>query len=90
MRDLIGRECACDFALPSTDWPIPGYPAWVIVVDVDMPMVLLKSRHGGDAIWISASIIKTLRPVSRRKEPGRRHWYELTMPQLIARIFPPK
>ena len=61
MKELIGRVCTCDFNLPDLEWPIPGYPAWVRVLDVDMPMVKLSSFHGGDVMWVNASIIKIIR-----------------------------
>ncbi len=60
MKALIGRECCCIFNLPGTEWPIEGYPAWVIVVDVDMPMICMKSKWAGRPIWVNASIIKTI------------------------------
>jgi hypothetical protein len=60
MNELIGKVCWCDFDLPSHDWPMPGFPAYVVVQGVDMPMVKLCSRWGGQAVWVNASIIKKI------------------------------
>lgn len=61
MTELIGKRCACVFALPPHEWPIPGYPAWVRVLDVDMPMVKLSGSAGGAATWVSATLIASIR-----------------------------
>jgi hypothetical protein len=60
VKELIGQRCACVFDLPHTEWPISGYPAWVVVVAVDMPMVCLKSDFGHTPIWVNAATIKTI------------------------------
>ncbi len=60
MKELIDHECCCVFNLNPHDWPIAGYPAWVIVDDVDMPMIKMRSR-GGSPMWVNAAIIKTIR-----------------------------
>lgn len=60
MKELIGYECSCVFSLPFNDWPIEGYPAWVKVVAVDMPMICLQSIHAGKPIWMHCSIIQTI------------------------------
>lgn len=65
VKDLIGKECTCVFNIPPEDWPIEGYPAWVIVDDVDMPMVCMRSKFSGPSIWVNASIIKTIRATDR-------------------------
>lgn len=71
MKELIGWECCCVFNLPSIEWPIAGYPAWVVVDDVDMPMVKMRSRHGGEAMWLNASIIKTISKERREVKPRK-------------------
>lgn len=63
MKDLIGRECQCVFNLPFSEWPIAGYPAWVIVDDVDMPMVKMRSTFSGAPMWLNSAIIKTISAV---------------------------
>lgn len=60
MKNLIGKKCRCVFDLPHTEWPISGYPAWVEVLDVDMPMVCMKDAFAGKPMWVNASIIKTI------------------------------
>lgn len=61
MNELIGKECSAVFSLPSWEWPIAGYPARVVVEDVDMPMVKLRGYWGKEKIWVNASIIQTIR-----------------------------
>lgn len=58
LRELIGHRCCCVFNLPSSDWPFKGYPAWVYVDDVDLP--LLKLRSYGAPRWVSAACILTI------------------------------
>jgi hypothetical protein len=58
--ELIGEECKCIFSLPANEWPIEGYPAWVVVQGVDMPMINMRSKFGGQPIWINVNIIKTI------------------------------
>jgi hypothetical protein len=60
MQELIGKECQCVFNLPASDWPISGYPAWVIVDAVEMPMIKMRSTYAGKPIWVNASIIKSI------------------------------
>lgn len=60
MAELIGKECRCVFDLPAVDWPIPGYPAWVIVDAVDMPMLKIRSKFAGQPFWINVSAIRSL------------------------------
>lgn len=62
LRELIGRSCRCVFNLPDSEWPFPGYPAWVRVLDVDLPLVKLASSHydGGRHVWMLAALIKTI------------------------------
>lgn len=58
LRELIGHRCRCVFNLPSSDWPFEGYPAWVYVDDVDLPLIKLRSY--GDPRWVSAATIQTI------------------------------
>ena len=60
MKKLIGKECGCVFDLPSFDWPVDGCPAWVVVVDVDSPMIELRSKFGGNTFWINMDKIKKI------------------------------
>lgn len=60
MNELVGKACRCEFSLPFTEWPIPGFPAWVIVDAVDMPMVKMRSRHAGAPFWINSAYIKII------------------------------
>jgi hypothetical protein len=75
MKELIGRLCECVFLLPGNEWPIQGYPAWVIVEDVDMPMVKMCSKFGGKSIWVNVDVIKTIHQEAtvtyERREPGK-------------------
>lgn len=59
MNELVGKDCCVIFSDKHTDWPFPGYPAWVTVLAVDMPMVKLAPRHSGGygAKWINAARI---------------------------------
>lgn len=57
MEKLIGKKCRCEFDLPHTQWPIEGFPAWVVVISVSMPLVEMKSAFGGLPMWINASKI---------------------------------
>lgn len=71
MKELIGWECCCVFNLPHTDWPIAGYPAWVVVDAVDMPMVKMRSRFGGNPMWLHTSLIKTISKDKREEKPRK-------------------
>jgi hypothetical protein len=72
MRDLIGKECACTFIEPYESWPFSGWPAWVVVTDVALPMVRMHSIFGGEVHgnpqWVSTHIIKTIRAVGKYSE----------------------
>lgn len=61
MMDLLGKRCACVFNLPMLDWPIPGSPAFVRVLDVSMPMVKMVSDFGGEPMWVNAAVIRTIK-----------------------------
>lgn len=65
MNELIGHECRCVFNLPPNEWPIEGYPAFVIVDAVDMPMVKMRSKFSGVPMWVNAATIKTIRSVRK-------------------------
>jgi len=60
LKDLIGKTCRLEFALPAIEWPISGFPAWVIIESVDMPLVKMCSSHGGSSVWVNAGLIKTI------------------------------
>jgi hypothetical protein len=57
MDKLIGKECGCEFDMPSHAWPVPGSPAWVMVLAVSMPMIEMCSIFGGRPFWINANKI---------------------------------
>ena len=61
MRRLVGKTCQVVFSLPSSEWPFSGYPAWVVIIDVDMPMVLMSCYHAGNDKWVNAADIKMIR-----------------------------
>ena len=75
MNELIGKKCRCVFNLPAMEWPIEGYPAWIVVVAVDMPMVCMKSAFAGKPIWINSAIIKTIEVVDREVVRRRTWWW---------------
>lgn len=60
MNELIGKICVAEFTPEPYHWPFAGWPAWVRVLAVDMPMVKMESKFGGGAKWINAAIIKTI------------------------------
>lgn len=82
MKSLIGHECRCVFNLPFNDWPFQGYPAWVVVVAVDMPMVCMSYRHGGKGVWVNAATIQTIESV-KAPTPAPRFWSR--RPKMIAK-----
>jgi len=57
MENLIGKKCSCEFDMPSAEWPVPGFPAWVEVLAVSMPMVEMRSQFSGSPFWINVSKI---------------------------------
>lgn len=61
---MNAARCRLEFNLPSSEWPISGFPAWVKILDVDMPMIKMKSVHGGMGIWINSAVIKTIEGTS--------------------------
>jgi len=65
MKNLIGWECAVEFNLRPSEWPIAGSPAWVIVTDVDMPMIELSTNYSGSPLWVNVMLIRTIRAVKR-------------------------
>lgn len=67
MKELIGYECCCVFNLPATEWPISGYPAWVVVDAVDMPMIKMRSQFGGKPMWLHVGLIKTIEATRRER-----------------------
>ena len=54
MKELIGKRCRVVFSLPSTQWPIPGYPAWANCYGVDGCMIKL------DGVWYNTAIIREI------------------------------
>jgi hypothetical protein len=66
MRELEGYVCRADFfGDHATGWPFPGFPAWVVVLEVDMPMVKMRGYHGDGAKWVNAALIKTISAVQK-------------------------
>lgn len=58
--ELVGKKCQVEFDLPDNKWPISGFPAWVYIDAVDMPMVKVRSAHGGKPLWVNVNILKTI------------------------------
>lgn len=75
MKELIGQQCRCVFNLPINEWPFDGHPAWVDVVDVDLPMVCMKSSFAGKPVWVNAAIIKTIEPTSNTYSQEFESWW---------------
>jgi hypothetical protein len=63
MQSLIGKRCECTFSVEYREWPIAGSPAFVVVEAVDMPMIKMLGDFDEYPIWVSASIIKTIREI---------------------------
>jgi hypothetical protein len=62
VKKLIGHMVSIVFDLPSTEWPIEGYPAFCVVIEVDMPMIEIKRQYAiNQSVWINVGTIKTLR-----------------------------
>ena len=59
--DWIGVEhVAAEFIGDPCSWPVAGWPAWIAIEAVDMPLVLIRETHGGDLMWVNAAIIKRI------------------------------
>jgi hypothetical protein len=67
---LVGQVCSVVFNLPSGEWPISGYPAWVVIDTVEMPLIEMHSIHAGKPIWVNASDIKTIVPADTKERTG--------------------
>lgn len=67
---LVGKDCVCEFDLEFHEWPIPGYPAFVHVVDVVLPMVKMRPMYGGQEIWINWYHVKTLKELHNEQRSG--------------------
>lgn len=65
MNELVGRECRVNFTDDPVHWPFPGFPAWVQVLAVDMPMVKMANRYGDGALWINVARIADIQAVER-------------------------
>ena len=68
MDKLIGKECGCEFDMPPHSWPVPGYPAWVTVLAVAMPMVEMSGKFSNRPFWINASKIARIWDVTPNAE----------------------
>lgn len=66
-QDLNWCVCEVEFNLPHNQWPFPGSPAWLVVMDSDMGLVKLRSRNSHDAKWVSASLIKSIKSTGQRE-----------------------
>ena len=63
LSELAGSTCRVVFDIPDGSWPFQGYPAFVFVVAVDMPMVKMKSSVSTDdcdSVWINVKFIKEI------------------------------
>lgn len=73
---MIGAQCRCVFSLPHNEWPFPGYPAWVRVLDVDMPMVKMCSGHyDNQPKWVNCATITEIELVELKVEEKHRGWF---------------
>ena len=83
--ELIGRDdVRCVFNLDPCKWPIPGYPAWIVIEAVDMPLMLIRSKWSREKIWINASIIETISYQQNVRGQGTRHLVEGTLDPLVG------
>lgn len=75
MKELIGWECGCIFNLPPTEWPIPGSPAWVVVLGVHGNMIKIVSIYSNpkhSAFWCNTSIIREIRRTAKCEKVVRK------------------
>ncbi len=63
LKELIGCQCRAEFNLPPSEWPVSGWPAWILVEDVDMPLIKIKSRWEKTSLWVNATLFKTIESV---------------------------
>jgi len=58
LKELIGYECRADLY----EWVIPGSPAWVIVDDVDLPFIKMRSKWNEKekSMWYNVQVIKSI------------------------------
>ena len=64
LREVVGFLCSIEFDQHGDRWArTQGMPAFLVVVDLDMPMVKLRSEGGRDDFWINAREIRLLRTV---------------------------
>lgn len=77
MKELIGYLCRVDFNLPAREWPFPGYPAWLVVHDVDGTMVKMGSEYADpdEYKWVSVHIIKTIEAVRKMEDTKTWPWW---------------
>jgi len=61
MKKLIGKLCTCEFDMPSNIWPVPGYPARVEILTIDMPMIEMQGHFEKRPFWINANKISIIR-----------------------------
>lgn len=60
LQSLIGKKCRCIFNLPSHHWPVAGWPAFIKVLDLDMPLIKIVSAHAGRPVWVNANTVERI------------------------------
>jgi hypothetical protein len=61
VHKLIGHLVTIEFNLPSTEWPIAGFPAWGIITAVDMPLIEVQGYHVRSSLtWVNVKDVKKI------------------------------
>lgn len=60
LKELLGKECKVYFDMELEKWPVSGYPALCVVLDVDMGVIKLKGLWSSKPFWINISKIETI------------------------------
>jgi hypothetical protein len=50
LHELVGQQCAILFDGPYADWPVKGYPAWVVIEAVESSTVTMRPLLGGPSV----------------------------------------
>lgn len=66
-NDLKGRRVAVIFDLPSTQWPIEGYPAWATFEGAADGLVRLRPGQGDYVVIVGAHTIRSIKPTGTVK-----------------------
>jgi len=64
IQELVGQQCVVNLNLEPRQQPLPGFPAFVVLMDVCESMVKIKSIHkGGRPRWVSLNCIEAIAPM---------------------------